>query len=86
MPVLDGYEATRLLRQQEAKLQRQRKPVIALTAHVLTEHKARAEQAGMDDFLCKPLEFKELQAKLQALFDTQDAVADRSGGDRRLLG
>ncbi len=86
MPVLDGYEATRLLRQQEAKLQRQRKPVIALTAHVLTEHKARAEQAGMDDFLCKPLEFEELQAKLQALFDTQDAVADRSGGDRRLLG
>ena len=72
MPVMDGYEATRQLRQQETKFQRQHKPVIALTAHVLAEHKARAAQAGMDDFLCKPLEYQALEGKLLSLFDELD--------------
>ena len=72
MPVMDGYEATRLLRQQEAKLQQEHKPVIALTAHVLTEHKHKAEQAGMDDFLCKPLEYRSLQEKLAARLELQE--------------
>ncbi len=79
MPVLDGYEATRLLRQQEIKLQQHHKPVIALTAHVLAEHKRKAEQVGMDDFLCKPLEYRALEDKLRTLFEFYDQQARNQG-------
>jgi CheY-like chemotaxis protein len=68
MPVMDGYEATRKLRQWETQNRRQHKPVIAVTAHVLNEHKVRAQAAGMDDFICKPISCDELEDKLEALF------------------
>ncbi|NIY16294.1 MAG: response regulator, partial [Nitrospinaceae bacterium] len=49
MPVMNGFEATRAFRQQELKLQKSRKPVIALTAHVLREERQRARDTGMDE-------------------------------------
>ncbi|MEE2730075.1 MAG: 7TM diverse intracellular signaling domain-containing protein [Pseudomonadota bacterium] len=79
MPVMDGYEATRLLRQQETKLQQSHKPVIALTAHVLSEHKHKAEQAGMDDFLCKPLGYQALEEKLTRLLPSQQEPHSAAG-------
>ncbi|QHF05004.1 PAS domain S-box protein [Pseudomonas asturiensis] len=53
MPEMDGYEATRRIRNE---LGLSRLPVLALTAGALAEERRRAEQAGMNDFLTKPLE------------------------------
>ncbi len=53
MPVLDGLEATRLIKSHEAF---KSLPVIALTAGALDSERLRAKAAGMDDFLTKPLE------------------------------
>ncbi len=53
MPVMDGYEATRRARQQLGLI---KLPIIALTAGALTEERRRAEAAGMDAFLTKPLD------------------------------
>jgi PAS domain S-box-containing protein len=53
MPELDGLEATRQLRD---RLQQRSLPVIALTAGALGEERRRALDAGMDDFLTKPLD------------------------------
>ncbi|RNF73489.1 response regulator [Marinomonas rhizomae] len=52
MPVMDGYQATRLIRQQAkfADL-----PIIALTANVLTHDIQRAMEAGMNDHIAKPI-------------------------------
>ena len=61
MPVMDGYEATRRIRQQErwADL-----PIIALTANALPDERERCTAAGMNDYLAKPFRRDELIALL----------------------
>lgn len=61
MPILDGFSATEQLRAWEVGNQRVRTPVVALTAHILTEHKDRARQAGMDGHIAKPIELSQLR-------------------------
>jgi CheY-like chemotaxis protein/signal transduction histidine kinase len=61
MPVLDGFSATQQLRAWEVSHQRIRTPVVALTAHILSEHKERARQAGMDGHMAKPVELSQLR-------------------------
>ncbi len=59
MPRLDGYEATRLLREREPH--GQRLPVVAMTAHALPEDVARCLAVGMDDHLAKPITVERLR-------------------------
>ncbi|MBA4288671.1 MAG: hybrid sensor histidine kinase/response regulator [Pseudomonas sp.] len=61
MPVMNGYETTRRIRQKEAiaKL-----PIIALTANALADERDRCRAAGMDDYLAKPFRKEELAALL----------------------
>lgn len=60
MPVMDGLEACRLIRQWEQAQQRELLPVIALTASVLDEDKVAAKEAGMQGFASKPVDFTTL--------------------------
>ncbi|MEI6723618.1 MAG: response regulator, partial [Betaproteobacteria bacterium] len=62
MPVMDGFEATNRIRALEKELAAPRLPVVALTASAFGEDRARCIAAGMDDFLAKPLLFKQVQA------------------------
>lgn len=65
MPILDGLEATRQIRQRERDSHRGATPIIALTAHTLDEHRESSLLAGMNAHLCKPVELAELQAALE---------------------
>jgi len=62
MPVMDGVEAMRRIREVETG---RYTPVIALTAHALAGDRERYLAAGMDEYIAKPLQIGELQAKLE---------------------
>jgi len=64
MPVLDGYQATRRIREYEASAQRPRIPIIAVTANALEGDCERAKAAGMDDYLAKPIRLPDLRELL----------------------
>ncbi len=63
MPVLDGYEACRRLREREAG-QSHRTYIIALTANAMVEHRNQCFAAGMDDYLAKPFQSSDLASAL----------------------
>lgn len=63
MPVMDGFEATRKLRQRESQ-QGTHTPVIAMTANAMAEDREKCLAAGMDGFLSKPLQPIELEKTL----------------------
>jgi HPt (histidine-containing phosphotransfer) domain-containing protein len=61
MPVLDGFSATRILRQELGL----RLPVIAMTAGVLASERSRCVEAGISDFIPKPVEVEQMLAVIE---------------------
>lgn len=64
LPGIDGWEATRQIRASE---QGRTLPIIALTAHALTDDREKSFAAGCDDFDTKPIELPRLLGKIDAL-------------------
>ena len=62
MPVLDGYEATRAIR--EGARDNARTPILAMTANVLSDDRRACLDAGMDDHIGKPIDPDRLYATL----------------------
>ncbi len=75
MPVLNGLEATQQIRQQEQP--GKHIPIIAMTAHAMKGDQERCLNAGMDGYLSKPLNPKEVLAAIEYwAFDQMDHILD----------
>jgi len=64
MPELDGFEATRKIRAGEGGVLNSKIPIIAMTANVLQGDRDRCIQAGMDDYVGKPISPRDLETVL----------------------
>ncbi|OUS32386.1 hypothetical protein A9Q99_00940 [Gammaproteobacteria bacterium 45_16_T64] len=65
MPKIDGFEATKCIRQLENRLDIEKVPIVALTAHVMSEHRKKGLESGMNEFLTKPIEVAKLISTLE---------------------
>ncbi|MBF0271593.1 MAG: PAS domain S-box protein [Magnetococcales bacterium] len=70
MPNMDGYTATRIIRQWEREMNRPPVPIVALSAHAMEGERARSREAGCTLYLSKPI-------KKQALLETLRQIADQ---------
>lgn len=73
MPELDGFEASRQIRCLETEQGLTPVPIVALTAHVLEDHRQQGRDSGMNDFIGKPLESEQLYACLDRFLGPVDA-------------
>lgn len=78
LPVLDGWEATRRLKADPAT---RHIPVIALTAHAMSDDRDKALDAGCNDYDTKPIELTRLLGKVEALLDKGPGEAASAGED-----
>jgi two-component system, sensor histidine kinase and response regulator len=67
MPVMDGFEATSEIRQIQKERQ-EHTPIIAMTAHAMKEDRNRCLAAGMDEYISKPVDSKQLKLVISRLF------------------
>ena len=70
LPVLDGWESTRALKEQP---ETRSIPVLALTAHAMAGERERALEAGCNDYDTKPVDFTRLLGKIETLLSGSTA-------------
>ncbi|MDA0284816.1 MAG: response regulator, partial [Planctomycetota bacterium] len=75
MPEMDGMAATAAIRVSE-KVSGKHMPIVAMTAHAMKGDRERCIEAGMDDYISKPIRRVELKSVLQAIIDRFLTVAD----------
>ena len=76
MPVMDGYTATRTIRELESTQGLDRSPIIALTAHALKEDEQKSLDAGCDGHLTKPIKKAALLEAIKVHTKQLTPVAD----------
>ena len=82
MPVLDGYQATRQIRDPESPVKQQDIPVVAMTANAMEGDREKCLEAGMDDYISKPVEHLKLVKILeQRLHAESQTEIDASEGE-----
>ena len=81
MPGMDGYATTRRWREIEAVEYRPRLPILALTAHAMVDDRRKCLDAGMDDYLTKPVKLESLRAVLSRLVEAGHDPRHDAGQD-----
>ncbi len=69
---MDGYEATRAIRNIEQTLGKDRIPILAVSAHSYKEDLAKCQDSGMDGYATKPILFAKLKRMLEAVWERRN--------------
>jgi signal transduction histidine kinase/CheY-like chemotaxis protein/transcriptional regulator with GAF, ATPase, and Fis domain len=77
MPVMDGYEATRLIKQVPDVVT---PPIIAMTAHAMKGDREKCLEAGMDDYISKPIDSEKLLFTLSKWIPEKAALTEGAAG------
>jgi len=72
MPDMDGFEATRIIREKEKENGAGHTPIIAITAYALKDDRDKFIMAGIDDYISKPIDDQELINKMSALINSEN--------------
>jgi CheY-like chemotaxis protein/HPt (histidine-containing phosphotransfer) domain-containing protein len=75
MPGMDGTELARCIRALEATAERERMPILGLTADITQETRERCLAAGMDDVVSKPINLRQLEAALRRIMGRHDGTS-----------
>ncbi|MDR3556239.1 MAG: response regulator [Syntrophobacteraceae bacterium] len=75
MPVMDGLTATRVIRDPQSAVQNHQLPIIAMTAHAMQSDRERCEEAGMNDYISKPVSPRALAEALDKWLPKETAAA-----------
>ena len=78
MPEMDGLEATRRIRDIQSKVLNHNVPIVAMTAHAMHEDRVRCQQAGMNDYISKPVTPNTLALTLNRWLSPSQLGADPS--------
>jgi len=65
MPEIDGYEATRYIRDKNSHVKNHNIPIIAMTANAMKGDREKCLEAGMDDYVAKPINSKEMAEAIE---------------------
>ncbi|MEQ8168512.1 MAG: response regulator, partial [Candidatus Eremiobacterota bacterium] len=76
MPEMDGFEAASLIRKMDIHI-----PVVAMTAHALQEDRMKCIDGGMDDYVAKPFDSKDIEAVIERVFKGKPPVKVRAIAD-----
>jgi CheY-like chemotaxis protein len=81
MPVMDGYEATRVIRDASSAVLNHAVPVVAMTANAMQGDREKCLAAGMNEYTSKPIKLEELKSVLERLLaQSADAAQDDLSG------
>jgi two-component system, sensor histidine kinase and response regulator len=78
MPEMNGFEATASILEWEQLNHATHVPIVAMTAHALSGDRERCLEAGMDDYLSKPLHADDLRAKLESVVRAEESSSGSS--------
>ncbi len=81
MPEMDGYTASRKIREKESELNRKHIPIVAMTAHALKGDREKCLAAGMDDYIPKPVEQKELHRVLTQWLSVKNTISSKNNAE-----
>jgi CheY-like chemotaxis protein len=75
MPEMDGYEATHIIRDPQSRVLKHDVPVIAITANAMKGDRERCLDAGMNDYISKPIKRRKLIKAIEAFLTETEADA-----------
>lgn len=87
MPEMDGFDAAKAIRRKEKEVNKKPVPIIAVTAHALTEYREKALAAGINEYITKPFKKEMLVDTVNKWLDKRPVilVADDSADNRKLI-